>query len=386
MLADCKNVSDFAEKLREARNELLELDATCLIGEPHFVNKFLTGLGSSFDVFLTSFYQNHALILVRDESEDVTTIAVTFEEAFIAAEKEEQNQSVQENKAALVSVKDTVQFEVPYCSYCNKRYHTKDNCYVLHPELKKALDEKRDKQNRKKKRNAQKKSLQKKDKDSADEDAEMDDSPAIHAKYASFASTPTHVPASTSELYWSLPENDGIVSFDALPNISGDFVSANIAVYLGNTDEDRDEDPASATLTTPDLDKRFAFIATQFASEMPDFFVVDTGCTQHASCKRENFASLRPYDGKALSGIGGKKLMPQGIGTAKIECDVGGKRIIMLLNNTLFCPELGCNLVSVSQLLDAGAGISFKRKIATITHGQRRFQAQRYEGIWIFNL
>jgi gag-polypeptide of LTR copia-type len=93
-LADCKNVSDFAEKLREARNELLELDATCLIGEPHFVNKFLTGLGSSFDIFLTSFYQNHALILVRDKNKAVTTAAVTFEEAFIAAEKEEQNQSV----------------------------------------------------------------------------------------------------------------------------------------------------------------------------------------------------------------------------------------------------------------------------------------------------
>src|SRR5947207_14613061 len=44
-LAECKGVSDFAENLREARNELLELDKTCVIGEPHFVNKFLAGLG-----------------------------------------------------------------------------------------------------------------------------------------------------------------------------------------------------------------------------------------------------------------------------------------------------------------------------------------------------
>jgi hypothetical protein len=390
-LADCKNVSDFAEKLREARNELLDLDDTCLIGEPHFVNKFLTGLGSSFDIFLTSFYQNHALIPVRDENRAITTIAVTFEEAFIAAEKEEQSQRVREDKAALVSVKDTIQTEILYCSHCNKRYHTKDKCFLLRPDLKKAFDEKRDKKNRQKKRNSQKRSLQERDRDPADEDTEMEDSPTIYAKYTSFTSTPTHVPASTSEPFWSLPENDGVVSFDALPRISGDFISANIAVYLGHADKDGDEEPASAsatltTLTTPDLDERFAFMATQFATEMPDFFVVDSGCTQHASCKRQNFASLRPYDGKALSGIGGKKLMPQGIGTAKIECEVGGERIIMLLNNTLFCPELGCNLVSVSQLLDTGAGISFKRQTAIITHGQRRFQAQRYEGIWIFNL
>jgi len=50
---ECKGVSDFAEKLREARTELLELDATCEIGEPQFVNKFLTGLGSNFDVLLS---------------------------------------------------------------------------------------------------------------------------------------------------------------------------------------------------------------------------------------------------------------------------------------------------------------------------------------------
>jgi hypothetical protein len=81
---------------------------------------------------------------------------------------------------------------------------------------------------------------------------------------------------------------------------------------------------------------------------MLGFFVVDLGCSQHASCKRENFVSLQPYNGKALSRIGGKKLMPKSIGTAKVEYNVDEKRIIMLLNNTLFCLELGCNLVSVS--------------------------------------
>ena len=91
-LDECKGVSDFAEKLREARTELLELDATCEIGEPQFVNKFLTGLGSNFDVFLTSFYQTHSLIPKRDEKIEVVEKAATFEEAVMAAEKEEQSQ------------------------------------------------------------------------------------------------------------------------------------------------------------------------------------------------------------------------------------------------------------------------------------------------------
>src|ERR1700735_281677 len=31
-------------------------------------------------------------------------------------------------------------------------------------------------------------------------------------------------PTSTSEPFWSLPENDGVVSFDALPRIYRDFI------------------------------------------------------------------------------------------------------------------------------------------------------------------
>jgi hypothetical protein len=97
-LAECKGVSDFAEQLQEARNELLELDETCLIGEPHFVNKFLSGLGPSFDIFLTSFYQTHSLIPERGDKNEIATKAVTFETAVIAAEKEEQSQMVREEK------------------------------------------------------------------------------------------------------------------------------------------------------------------------------------------------------------------------------------------------------------------------------------------------
>ena len=113
------------EKLREARTELLELDE---IGEPQFVNKFLTGLGSNFDVFLTSFYQTHSLIPKRDEKNEVVEKAATFEEAVMAAEKEEQSQKNREEKTAYVvhgggDGRRTA--EVPWCTHCQKRFHTR---------------------------------------------------------------------------------------------------------------------------------------------------------------------------------------------------------------------------------------------------------------------
>ncbi|RKK06432.1 hypothetical protein BFJ65_g18629 [Fusarium oxysporum f. sp. cepae] len=58
-LDQCSGVMNFAERLREAQSELLQLDETCKIGRPQFINKFLTGLGPEYEVFLTAFYQNH---------------------------------------------------------------------------------------------------------------------------------------------------------------------------------------------------------------------------------------------------------------------------------------------------------------------------------------
>ena len=92
-LEHCKSVSEFAEKLRTARNEIHLLDETCKISEPHFVNRFLTGLGDNYNVFLTSFYQNNQLIPERDAQNVITKDAVTFDETVIAAEKEEQRDS-----------------------------------------------------------------------------------------------------------------------------------------------------------------------------------------------------------------------------------------------------------------------------------------------------
>jgi hypothetical protein len=300
-----------------------------MIGEPHLVNKFLTGLGSNYDVFLTSFYQTYPLIPVRDEEEEVTIEAVTFEEAVMAAEREEQSQKVREEKTAFLAKRNEETKENPKCSHCNKAFHTKETCWVLHPELKKAHDD------RKKKRAFQKKNLNKRKEkaNSSEEDTEESEDPTLGANLA-----------------WKFSDDNNI----DLGGLGG------IGVLMASQD-------------TP-------------STALQDVYVVDTGCSQHSSCRKEDFVSLHPYNGKPLSGIGGVRLMPKGVGTVKVDCNIRGKQSSMLLTNTLYCPGMGVNLISVSQLLQVGARANFKACKAIITYGQRTFIATQRAGLFLLDL
>jgi hypothetical protein len=57
MLQDSNNVLDYTEKLRRMRNELIALHPTLDLPEPHWVQKFLHGLGPEFAIFKTTFNQ-----------------------------------------------------------------------------------------------------------------------------------------------------------------------------------------------------------------------------------------------------------------------------------------------------------------------------------------
>ena len=148
-LADCTGVMDYAERLRKAKNELLELDSSCKIGEPHFVHKFLSGLGNGYEIFLATFNQTHSLIKTTAADGVAAVKAVTFDEAVMAAEKEEQRMKHQEEpKSAYIGTgtkanPDQVTLNVPYCTHCHKNYHTATDCWALHPELKKQSNNKK---------------------------------------------------------------------------------------------------------------------------------------------------------------------------------------------------------------------------------------------------
>lgn len=89
-LFNCNNIIDFAIKLRKAKNKLLELDASCKIDKLHFIYKFLSSVGLSFDIFYATFSQTQSLLLIKTTDRIVSTMAVIFDKTVMVAEKKEQ--------------------------------------------------------------------------------------------------------------------------------------------------------------------------------------------------------------------------------------------------------------------------------------------------------
>lgn len=150
-LSNCHNIINFAERLWKAKKKLLLLDASCKIGEPQFMHKFLSSLSRTFDIFRATSSQTHSLLPIKATDGTVSTAAVTSDKTVMAAEKEEQRLKQQEAEATkpiLISSShppagNQATITVPYCTHSKKNYHSTDDCWVLHPELKNADDKKK---------------------------------------------------------------------------------------------------------------------------------------------------------------------------------------------------------------------------------------------------
>ncbi|KAG7423163.1 hypothetical protein Forpi1262_v015729 [Fusarium oxysporum f. sp. raphani] len=111
-----------------------KMDDICQIGEPHFVNKFLCGLGPDYEAFLTAFNQNHNILPIRDPNNRniILKEAVTFESAIFAASQEEDRQR---GATARIAHRAMVARGTPCCGNCGRKGHDKSTCWKLHPEL-----------------------------------------------------------------------------------------------------------------------------------------------------------------------------------------------------------------------------------------------------------
>ena len=89
-LADCTGVMNYTKKLQKAKHKLLKLDSSYKIKELHFVHKFLSGFSTGYKIFLAMFSQTHSLIETTAANKITVVIAVIFNKAEMAAEKEEQ--------------------------------------------------------------------------------------------------------------------------------------------------------------------------------------------------------------------------------------------------------------------------------------------------------
>ena len=296
-LAQCNNVSEFAERLRKARSEIQQLHTTCTISEPHFVNRFLSGLGPSYTSFLTTFYQVYSLIPETRSDGTIQKAAVTFDEAVIAAEKEEQAHRLAENtpSMALAAINNNKgqgnQKPRKQCSHCNQKGHEQDGCWHLYPEKRKAYQEKRRKEREILKLHRQQEGQ------------------------TSQSTTPGS--SSVSAIAYQPPTSTGIVH----------LVSASLSTTAAST-----------------------------STILAQNWLLDTGCNQHTSGDQRAFipGSLKPYTGSPVTGFGGATSQATHVGTVRIPCNVDGKLVELLLSDTLFHPGSGCNLISPAQLSRKG--------------------------------
>ncbi|KAM4060916.1 reverse transcriptase (RNA-dependent DNA polymerase) [Hirsutella rhossiliensis] len=333
----CTDVMDFAEKLRQARSELLELDVSCQIGEPQFISKFLTGLGPAYEVFLTAFYQQHNLLPKRDLAGAVKRPAVSFEEAIAAAEHEEQSQKQRGATAGQALAMTRRDRDVPVCTHCKRKGHTVDKCFRVHPELKADFD----------KRHAER--LKKK------QDHRGRQEPTTSS------TTPSITDIQTALAYLQGQANDQPQSqSQALANLAMPRFTFPCTIHLAPPGA------ANPVGVRDDLDP--AALAAQHTL-LSQIHILDTGASQHIFCRRGKFGPLAPYTGLPYAGAKGAQFLPMGAGSYDLPVKVCGKDHMLTFQDALCAPDAGVNLVSVTALGKQGCWILGNGEHAAIVKG-----------------
>lgn len=147
-LAEYKNVEEYTKAVKRLANQLAKLGVT--IPEPLVILRYLQGLGSAYSVFYTSFTTNNQIL---PGGEDDGESGVTFDFVALKTKGYEKTLAQEDISTALTATRtissptiandttpaaggDTRNIEVPWCTHCSKSYHTKDQCWILHPHLK----------------------------------------------------------------------------------------------------------------------------------------------------------------------------------------------------------------------------------------------------------
>lgn len=128
-LEGCTDVAEYVDKLVTVRAKIQQLDESCRIGEAHFINKFLTGLGGNYEDFLVIFNMNHSLIPEYKDGKIIKR-GVTLFEAVEAARLYESIHKPRQANLGVISMQSR-----ETCSNCHKPGHQQEGCWFLHPEL-----------------------------------------------------------------------------------------------------------------------------------------------------------------------------------------------------------------------------------------------------------
>ena len=332
-LADCKSVADFSGQLSQINHELQDLHPSTAFSEVQLVLRFLQGLGSAYEIFITTLTQSAALIASAGSP------AIPFQTVVQKAYNEEKRQasSISSAGAALLAHSRASKSSgaVDHCNHCGKDRHTDAKCFLKHPHLKKEFEDKRKARDKKRKRNS-----------SGGGDSKKPKGPA-----------PTAQSGET-------PADTGAVMVQCVAIDS--FVSGNIA-----------------PVPSDDL----AFSAPALLSPLQNEWIVDTGCTNHASGVLSNFTDLRKGDYGVCGGIGGSVRF-EGIGTVQIPIPrPNSTPATLCLTNVKYCPSMGpFNLISVSQLFkNKKVKPALSEDAIHWTVGNVKINASARHGLWLLD-
>jgi hypothetical protein len=328
-LGDCKSIADFSGQLSQINHELQDLHPSTAFSEVQLVLRFLQGLGSAYDIFITTLTQSAALIASAD------TPAITFDTVVQKAYNEEKRQSSSITGAGTALVAHSSSRPsgaVDHCTYCNKDRHTEAKCFLKHPHLKKEFDDKRKARDKKRKRTSGGRGDFKKSKASS-------------------------LPEQTTD---TTDTGALMVHCVAIDN----FVSGNIA-------------------PVPTDDQAFSAPPCSLQNE----WIVDTGCTNHATGVLANFSELRKGQYGTCGGIGGSVRF-EGIGTVEIPIPgPGGRPTLLRLTDVKYCPSMGpFNLISVSQIFKGKKARPVLTEEAIYwTVGKVKINASAKHGLWLLD-
>ncbi|KAM6514095.1 hypothetical protein FALCPG4_18898 [Fusarium falciforme] len=329
-LDSCDSVMEYANKLRQVRAELLEMDEICQIGEPHFVNKFLCGLGPDYEVFLTAFNQNHNILPIRDPNNRniILKEAVTFETAIFAASQEEDRQR---GATARIAHRAMVARDTSGCGHCGRKGHNKSTCWKLHPELR------REHEKTAHERRQRKTQRREKEKEKTNDEPE----------YATDA-TPAYLQPDQARL--ALWQND----------FQGHLGLVGSSFRLSGSQ------------------------ASPQARALERIHVLDSGASSHIFCRSANFTALHKYQGLPINGIANATVMPGGRGTYSLRVQGPKGPQNVTLDSALYVPEGYSNLLSVSALEKKGAEVLFRNGKAVVTNkGKVVLTATRISGVYV---
>jgi hypothetical protein len=337
-LADCESVADFSGQLQQINYSLKDLHPTTAFSDTQLVLRFLQGLGSGYDIWIQTLTQTTKFIATDDSP------AITFDSVIQKAYDEEKRQSsnISGTNTALLAHSRSNQSSPSKsrrssCTWCKKTNHPPDECFIKYPHKKAAWDEK--------KRAAAKKRK-----------AENGDGKG-DTKKAKGDSDSGSTSANSGETAMVMIPKDAML----------------IAI---------DDQVSGALAPPPTEDQAFSAPAN---TPLVNDWIVDTGCTNHATGTLGHFSSIKYGDLGNCGGIGGSVRF-KGVGTVIIPVPgPNGETFNLHLSDVKYCPDMGpFNLISVSQLFKKTTPVLTKNSISWYV-GKLKVNASAKQGLWILD-